>query len=381
MLHTIKYSMKAVMRNRSACFWLILFPMILGTLFKIAFSNLGIPLERIPVAVVTAENAAKQYTETFRTVADNLGEDALLDIIYCEREDALNLLERGEIAGIFTVGEQVSLSVSAKAYNDIKSMNQNILNTFVSRYNLLADAIADIAANHPEHLAKAVSLMGEEHFYNREESLSATKNDNYVTYFYNLLAMTCMFCSMSGLEISLNNQGNLTALGARRNISPIPKQIAVVGELAAYVLVNFGCILIGFAYVNLVLRVNMSSRLPLMLLTLFVSELAGSAFGFFIGAIGRMPAGTKNAIAVGVSMTCCFLSGLMVGNMRVFVENKAPFLNRINPTALISDSFYCLANFDNYARYTRNMISLCAVTVLFLTGGFLLTRRRQYASL
>ena len=64
-----------------------------------------------------------------------------------------------------------------------------------------------------------------------------------------------------------------------------------------------------------------------------------------------------------------------------FIENRIPVLNRINPTALISDSFYCLANFDTYSRYTRNMVSLCIATAVFLTGGFLLTRRRQYASL
>ena len=381
MLHTLKYSMRTVIRNWSACFWLILFPMILGTLFKIALSNLGVPLERIPVAVVTAENAGKQEIETFRRAADNLGEEDLLEIRYCEKEEALELLEKEEVEGILTVGKRISLSISGKSYNDRKNMNRNILNTFVNRYNLSADAIAEIAVNHPEHLEDVVSGMREEHFYNREESLSATKGDNYVAYFYNLLAMTCMFCSMSGLEISLNNQGNLTALGARRNISPMPKQSSILGELAAYVLVNFGCILIGFAYINLVLRVDLTSRLPLTLLTLFVSDMTGSAFGFFLGAIGRMSERTKNAIAVGVSLICCFLSGLMVGTMRGFIENRIPVLNRINPTALISDSFYCLANFDTYSRYTRNMVSLCIATAVFLTGGFLLTRRRQYASL
>ena len=381
MLHTMKYSMKTVIRNRTACFWLILFPMILGTLFKIAFSNLGVPVGKIPVAAVMEKDAGDTYAENFRTVADSMEEEELLNIVYCEQDEALWLLKCGEIEGIFTVGEKVSLSVSAKSYSDKKTVNQNILSTFVSRYNLSADAIADIAVNHPEHLGEAVSMMSGEHSYNREESLSATNNDNYVTYFYNLLAMVCMFCSMSGLEVSLNNQGNLTALGARRNISPLPKMKSIVGELSAFVLVNYGCILIGFLYFNLILRVDMSSRLPLMLLTLFVSDMAGSAFGFFIGAIGRMSEGTKNAIAVGVSMTCCFFSGLMVGTMRAFIENKVPVLNRINPTALISDSFYCLANFDTYTRYGRNMVSLCVVTVLFLAGGFLLTRRRQYASL
>lgn len=129
MLHTIKYSIRTVVRNRAACFWLILFPMILGTLFKIAFSNLGVPLERIPVAVVTAEDAGEPYTEAFRMAAKELEEKEVLDLVYCKKAEALGLLEKGEIDGILTVGERVSLSVSAKAYSDRKSMNQNILRT------------------------------------------------------------------------------------------------------------------------------------------------------------------------------------------------------------------------------------------------------------
>lgn len=384
MVHTMKYSIRIVIRNKAQCFWLILFPIILGTLFKLAFSNLGVTTEAIPVAVVTGEDADTPQTENFRTTVEKLGqegEEGLLEVTYCDRKQALQLLEEGEVDGIFTVGEKVSLSVSARDYSDQRILNQNILHTFVERYNLSAAAMTDIAADHPERLPDAVRALEEEHFYNKEISLSASEDNTYLTYFYNLLAMSCMFCSMSGVYVSLNHQGNLSALGARRNISPTPKLTSVIGELAAYVLVNYGCILIGFAYLNLVLRVDLSDRLPLTLLTLFVSDMAGSAFGFFVGAIGRMSEGIKSGVTVAVSMLCCFLSGLMVSNMRILIEKSCPFVNRINPAALISDSFYCLAHFDDYARYTRNMVSLGVFTILFLAGGFLLTRRRRYASL
>lgn len=384
MFHTMKYSMRIVIRNKAQCFWLILFPIILGTLFKLAFSGLGVTVEAIPVAVVMGENVKELYRENFRQVAENLegeGEDRLLEITYCDRERALKLLKDGEVEGIFTVGEEIALSVSTKAYSDKRALNQNILNTFVNRYNLSAAALGEIAMEHPEHFQAAARALTAEHSYSGEASLSASEEDTYKTYFYNLLAMTCLFCCMSGLYISLNNQGNLSALGVRRNISPTPKLISILGELSAYVLVNYGCILVGFAYINLVLRVELSDRLMLVLLTLFVSDMAGSAFGFFVGAIGRMSEGIKNGVVVAASMFCCFLSGLMVGNMRILIEKNCPIVNRINPAALISDSFYCLAHFDDYARYTRNILSLIVFTVLFLAGGFLLTRRRRYASL
>ena len=44
-----------------------------------------------------------------------------------------------------------------------------------------------------------------------------------------------------------------------------------------------------------------------------------------------------------------------MGNMRVVVEKHAPIINRINPAALISDSFYTLNNYDsmNPVSYTH----------------------------
>lgn len=382
MLHTMKYSILNLIRNKTQCFWLILFPIILGTLFKLAFSNLGESFEPIPVAIVLQENADAQYTESFRALADQLGEegdDQLLDITYCERDTALKLLEDTEVDGIITVGNTISLSVSANMHNE--ELNQSILQAFVRQYNLSVDAVTDIAMHHPEHLADAIATLTSDISYNRDASLSATDDDSYISYFYNLLAMTCMFCCMSGVYISLQNQGNLSALGARRNISPTSKLVSILGQFAAFTLVNFVCILIGFIYINVILQIDMSTRLPLVLLTLFVSDLAGSSFGFFVGAMGRMSEGMKNGLIIAISMLCCFLSGLMMGNIRIFLEEICPIVNRINPAALISDSFYCLANFDNYNRYAQNMISLGVLTVLFLTGGFLLTRRRRYASL
>ena len=71
----------------------------------------------------------------------------------------------------------------------------------------------------------------------------------------------------------------------------------------------------------------------------------------------------------------------MMGTMRMVVEKYAPFVNRINPAALISDSFYALNNYDTLTRYTGNILTLLFMTVLFLIISILVTRRKTYASL
>lgn len=89
----------------------------------------------------------------------------------------------------------------------------------------------------------------------------------------------------------------------------------------------------------------------------------------------------KTGLVMVITMGGSFLSGLMAGNMRIVVDTYCPIINRINPTALISDMFYSLAIYDSLDRYFENLISLVILSLLFCIGGFLLTRRKKYANI
>lgn len=381
MTHIFKYTFKQLLRNKSELFWILLFPIMLGCLFKIAFSNIGAAesFQAIPVAIVCEESDA---ADAFKTVADGLseeGDDQLLTPTYCEEKKALQLLEAKEITGIIYAGDTVKLTVSANMTND--SLNQSILDSFVTQYNMNSTAFADIAMNHPEQLQTAVKAMTDTPSFNKEVSLSSSTTDTYTQYFYNLIAMACLYTGMAGVYVSVHNQGNLSALGARRNISPTNKMKNIVAELFSNIVFQFLCNLIGFFFLLLVLKAEIGAKLPFAILTVFVSCLTGVTMGFFIGAFGNLSSNVKEGIVLSISMICCFLSGLMVGNMRVLVDMVCPAFNRINPAALISDSFYSLSMYDTMTRYSRNIITLLILSTIFCVGGFLLTRRKKYASL
>ena len=118
-----------------------------------------------------------------------------------------------------------------------------------------------------------------------------------------------------------------------------------------------------------------------MLLISFLGSLIGVSLGIFVGSMGRMKEGIKIGIILGISMICSFLSGLMNGTMKDIVEKHAPFINRINPAALISDAFYCINVYDDMARYYRNLITLVIMSILLITASFLLIRRERYDSI
>jgi ABC-2 type transport system permease protein len=193
--------------------------------------------------------------------------------------------------------------------------------------------------------------------------------------------MACLYTALSGIIVSMENQANMTGLAARKSISPTGKSGLISGELAANVLFEFVLNLIAFLFMIYVLGIDMTARFPWAILTIFVSTVTGVSFGFFLGALGPKTEGGKIGMMFAIVMPCCFLSGLMIGNMRILVEQYAPWLNRINPAALISDCFYSLNVYESMDRYTGNILTLLLMSVIFCLTGVVATRRKKYASL
>ena len=68
-------------------------------------------------------------------------------------------------------------------------------------------------------------------------------------------------------------------------------------------------------------------------------------------------------------------------HIKIIIQNNCPILNKINPATIITDSFYSLAVYESYDRFFVDILSLFAFIILFIMAGFLLTRRKKYASL
>ena len=387
MIQIFVNSFKFLLRNKINAFWILLFPIALGTMFYIAFSNLGKDedINPIPVAIVCEEGEFNDsFCEVVDTVSDPDGEDTqILEPTYCDSDEAMQLLSTSKIVGILTVNEEdtkVTLTISGNMTKD--TLNQSILESFVNQFNLSSAIIMDTIKNHPENLQTVMDATELTYNYEKEVKLTRdTKADTYTQYFYNLIAMAALYSAMGGVMVAVNNQGNLSTLAARKNMSSTKKSKAIVGELLATTIFEFLLNLIAFIYLAFILKVGVAERLPLAILTLYVSVMLGVTGGFFLGSIGKKGKDFKAGMVFAVTMPLCFLSGLMVGNMRIIVDSVFPLFNKINPAALISDSFYCLSMYESYTRFTQNIITLVLYSVVFTVGGFLITRRAKYASL
>ena len=161
----------------------------------------------------------------------------------------------------------------------------------------------------------------------------------------------------------------------------MPKSISVLASLASSFLLQTVCMLICVTFLAFVLKVDFGDRLWLVYPTAVFGGILGVSFGFMVGSLARVNEKVKTAILMTTSMLLCFFSGLMLGNMKPLVAEKAPWFNNINPVAVISDCFYCLNIYEDYDRYISKIITMAVITVIFISLGIICSRRKKYASI
>lgn len=376
--HSFKYSFKDFVRNRIILFWIVLFPMILGVMFNFAFGGIydtTTKFSEIPAAVVSDNSSS-----ILKNVLDEMdkSDTKLFKITYTDEETALQMLEKGEVDGvIYDDFLEPKLSVRGES-----GITVSIIKTFLDRYKSSAAIIGETAMRNPEKIPEIVEAMSAETGdCLKMKNYSDGNMDPYVTYFYNLLGMACMYVSMVGMYTVIRNQANLSPQGMRINAAPGGKLSMILGSLAAGQLIFYIGTMFAAAFLCFVLGVDFGISFGWIAVIIFFGVAVGLTMGFFVGSIGRMSENTKRGLLLGASMLFSFLSGLMVGDMPMIIEESCPLLNRINPVRLICDSFYVMSSYGFNDRMTYNLCALAVWTVFFTAGGFIMSRRRKYKSL
>jgi len=374
MLLLIKGRILQLVRDKGDMFWALAFPILLATLMNMAFGQMfssSEVIDVIPVAVVVKEE--NELSNSFRSFTEEI--DDILKVSYMEEGEALLALEKKDIEGIFYTGSEQSLTVTGS------NLNTSILQSLLDSFNKNAAMIMEIVQNHPENLAAAMESLNGYQSSTQEVSVGGRTYDTGISYFFAVIAMASLYGCFLGIRCPIEMQANLSALGARRSVTPTHRMKLVIADMLATFGVHFVNVLILLSYMKFILRLDFGDRMGGMILICLVGSVIGVALGMFVGSLGKISEGIKIGILLAVSMICSFLSGLMVGNMKDIVEQHAPIINRINPAALISDALYCLNVYDDMNRYSRNLITLAVISAGLILGSFLMVRRERYDSL
>ncbi len=377
--HSFKYGLKTTIRDKSQMFWSFLFIIILGTLFQSTFGNAYEVSDIISGIEVIAYIEEAEIKDNVSEIIENItvGEDEkkLFIITYCaSMEEAEKELDASEAEGLL-YSENGELKLKLKE----NGISESILASVVGKYHQIVTVMKDVK-NMPYNIQLSVMnlLMGEE-VENTDKFLSDGEMNAYAQYFYNLLAMACLMACSGGINFAIKNQGNLSALGARKNLAGSDSAPRTLGGLISEWLLLTITSILAFCYLVLI-GVDFGNKIAAILLILLMGNLLGITAGYCIGSIGNLSQNVKETFGTLFSVFTGFLSGLMILDMRMIVEQNCPFINDINPAVWISDAFYSLMIYDTYDRYWHNMLLITLGSVIFAIGGIILGRRKDYAS-
>jgi len=372
-----KYRIKTILGDKGNMFWTLLFPILLATLFYFTFGSLmteSSEFESVPVAVVE-ESGNAYFMETLEEEELAKGDSPMLEIQKVDREQAEALLENEDVAGIYEIAEEPALMVKNQG------IGQSLLKTVLDSYLQIESTVTNIAMRDPSQVAGTIAELAQPDGVIEHITLGNGDYNFWRENFYALIAMTCLYTSFFGLRGATDMQPGMSVIGARRSITPTPKLTMVLSDMLATVTVMSAILAILLLFLVCVLGIDMGNNVPAIALTTFCGVFVGVMLGMFIGLVLKTKQGVKDGILVSLSLVLSFLSGLMYPNMRFLVENAAPIVNKLNPAALMVDSFYTLDTYGMGERFWLNIIILVVIGGLLCAGSAAVLRRKQYASI
>lgn len=357
-------------------FWTFLFPILLATLFNLAFSNLASADSFLKVNVAVVQNEELDQNPAF-TQAIN-GADHLFVVQYTTRDEADALLKENQIDGYIVFDSDLNLVVNQSG------LNQTIIRGFLDDFVQSSATIVTVISQNPAALDNGI-LAG---ISSRTEYLTAVSAsqsnpdpDPVVNYFYALIAMTCLYGGFLGVKEVVAIQADLSAVGARINLAPTNKLTVFLSSMLAATTIQLLELLILLTFLIKVLGISFGDQLGYIALTCVVGSLTGVTFGACIGSIIKKGEGLKIGILIGSTMTMSFLAGMMSADMKYIVMTKAPILSYLNPANLITDSFYALYYYNTHTQFFTDILLLCGFTLFFSAVTYFVIRRQKYASL
>lgn len=389
-LHHFKYTFITLFKNKMLVFWTFAFPIILGTFFYMAFSDIENSEKLSVFNIAVVENDYLKDNSYLKEVMDSLssGNDALFNTQYVSVDTAESLLDKKEIEGYVEFSNQPKIVVKQSGINEtiLKFVTEEILQTESIFKNFMVVKMAELpeeARLEMDSIMNSISFQVQE-LLNKEVNIKDTTN-SHISYtmieYYTLIAMTCLYGGIIGMTAVNQNLANMSQNGKRIAVAPISKgKIILSSVMAGYLIQLIGLFLL-FLYTIFVLHVDYGTYFLYVVLLALVGSLAGLMMGVAISALCKTNENTKIGLVIAVTMFGCFLSGMMGITMKYIVDTNIPLLNKINPANMITDGFYSLYYYGVNNRFFIDVISLLVFSLILLVLSIRSLRRQTYDSI
>ena len=388
-IHNLKYTIKILFKNKVLIFWTFAFPIILGLLFNMAFSNIEKDemLKVFSIAVVSNDNSKEQeiYKETLEKLST--GDARLFNLKYVDEEEANRLLDESEIEGYVVISDDVKVVIKENG------SNQTIIKFVIQEIKQNKKIVEDLSlkeieketsnGNYSFNTTEIVNNILTK-INSQEVSINSLSSSNlsYMTIeYYTLIAMACMYAGMLGLTSINNCLANMSNKGKRISVSPNKKSTIVLSSLIGSYIVSLLGLSILLLFLLFVLKVDFGNNMLLVILLSMVGSLAGISLGVLVASVFKLSEGAKTGIIIAISMFLSVLSGMTGVTLKYVIDTNIPIINLINPNNLITDGFYSLYYYNTLDRYFRDLIYLIIFVIICLVISFFSLRREQYDSI
>ncbi len=340
---------KHIIRDKNFIFWQVAFPIILVSLFYMAFSGLIHP-DSVEIDIAVAGD--NSYLPIYRMIS-------VLNVKTLDSEAAKQAIENQDI------------SAYIDAENHILVGRNGTTSTIVSA---IVDQIEQINALNIDY--RTINFSRD---FIKNNKSTDTDNAMYIP-FYVAIAMNAIYAAYIMLEVVLYYTANLSAVGQRLEMAPFKKLKLFGFACLMAIVINVTINLVTLAYIKLVLRLAIFNNLPLSILMIVVLNIFGVTLGLLISTT-RFDYVFKTVMVTISSLLMAFLSGMMVQPIRTLILRKAPIIAKINPVSSATTALFRLDSFGDTIGYYPTIGLIIMLAALLFAIAIVIMRRRNYVNL
>ncbi len=369
--HAFKTRIKIIFSTKFDAFWLIIFPVILATLFYIAFSHITAEKFNEINLIVCNTSESDQFYKVLK-------DTQMFELSIDEYENAIELLKDGKVTGVVTTEND-----TLKLYVGQNGIDQSISKFVLDTYLQTTQAVTDIVTQNPMALSNGfIETIGNQESFVEEVPLNEEGNYDIVSvFFFTIFGMAAMMGSTNMINVVETLQANQSPLAARVCSSPIRKSIVFAANMLGVLITTFISNVLCFIYIKYFLSIDMGNHTLAIILLLLLGSATCVAIGGFVCIAVKKSANFKNGLIVGVSLGFSAMSGMMSTHIKYYLDRYVPFIQKINPVNLITDGLYGLLFYGVSERFYENVIILLIMTVVFTVATFTIARGQKYASI
>lgn len=372
--HNVKYNLKSLFKNKGLIFWSFAFPIILAFLFSMAFGNWEESEKFNSIKIGIIDNNYFHENIIAKKVFDSIDQDSeekIFDITYTSFEDATKLLNDKKITGIIEYTfDNTNIIVNSN------SVSSTIIKSVVDEIDTYNTMLSDLVGsnNSDDIILNAITRIND--ITINTNDISVNKLDISVIEYYSLLSMSCLYGGFIAMTAISNSLASASNRGKRVEISPVKKTNILLSSLCASFIVQLLGAFILLGFIKLI-GVNLHASFISILIITILGVLSGISIGLIVSVILNKSEDTKLGIIIAISMALSVLAGLTGVSIKHVIDTKIPFLNQINPAAMITDGLYA-AYYENSSRFVYNVLSLIIFIIVLTFISILCLRRKKY---